>query len=254
MSSAAVALRGVSARRGGHLIWSDADFEVPTGSFTAVIGANGSGKSTLTQIVLGLLPPAAGTVEVFGAPARRGNPAIGLVPQNHTLYNAAEVRCRDLVKLSTQGTRWGFGLRDSGQAAAVESALAAVGATDFAASRLGSTSGGQQQRISIAAALVTKPNLLILDEPLAGLDLAGQVELVELVHHINHDRGVTVLFVTHDLNPVLDHIDSAIYIVDQRPRFAPVAQITDPKLLTRLYGTAVQVTRTPDGCVFTRAQ
>lgn len=253
-TQSAVSLRAVTARRGRRTVWADATFDVPTGSFTAVIGRNGSGKTTLVRIVLGLLRPASGTVQVFGSPARRGNPAIGLVPQTRTLFNATEVRCRDLVALGGLGTRWGFSMRGGPTDQAIESALASVGAAEFADLRLGETSGGQQRRISIAAALITRPRLLILDEPLAGLDLAGQVDLVELVHRINHDKGVTVLFVTHDLNPVLDHIDSAVYIAEGQPRLASADEITDPALLSSLYGTPVQVARTPDGCVFTRAE
>ena len=136
----------------------------------------------------------------------------------------------------------------------MDEALDSVDARDFAHRRFGEVSGGQQQRVSIAQALVTKPDLLLLDEPLAGLDLSGQVDIVELVHRINHDRGVTVLFVTHDLNPLLAHIDSLIYFIDSTPRFGKVDDVVDSGLLTQLYGTPVQVTRTADGCVFTRAE
>ena len=152
------------------------------------------------------------------------------------------------------GTRWGLGLRGKHIAAAVNHALEAVDAAGFAHRRIGEVSGGQQQRIWIAQALVTKPHLLVLDEPLAGLDLQGQVDLVELVHRINHDRGVTVLFVTHDLNPLLAHIDSVLYILDGQPHFGRATDVIDTELLTRLYGTAVQVTRTADGCVYTRTE
>lgn len=249
---AAVELRSVTARRGGRTIWADADIELPTGAFTALIGANGSGKSTLIQIILGLLRPATGSVRVFGTAAKRGNADIGLVPQGHSLFNADEIRGIDLVALNARGARLGVRRTKASERESVDAALAAVGATAYADQRLRRLSGGQRQRISIAAALVGEPALVILDEPLAGLDLAGQVGLVELVHHLNHERGLTVLFATHDLNPVLDHIDSAIYIADGRPRFATVNQITDPGLLTRIYGTAVQVTRAADGCVFAR--
>lgn len=127
-------------------------------------------------------------------------------------------------------------------------------ATAIADRRFGEVSGGQQQRISIAQALINNPKLLVLDEPLAGLDLQGQVDLVELIHHINHERGVTVLFVTHDLNPLLPHIDSVLYLLDGQPRFGAADEVVDAALLTRLYGTPVQVTRTADGCVFTRTE
>lgn len=251
-TTAAVALHGVTARRGGRTIWSNAELELPTGSFTALIGANGSGKSTLIQIILGLLPAAAGTVSVFGAPARRGNADIGLVPQGHSLFNADEIRGTDLVMLNANGSRWGVAPPSRGVRRAAVSALTAVSATAYAGQRIGRLSGGQRQRISIAAALIGNPRLIILDEPLAGLDLAGQVDLVELVHRLNHDLGITVIFATHDLNPVLNHIDSAIYIAAGQPTLVSTEKITDPTLLTRIYGTAVQVVRDSDGCAYTR--
>lgn len=248
----AVVLHAVTARRSGRTIWSDADFTLATGSFTALIGANGAGKSTLIQIILGLLPPASGTVSVFDAPARRGNHDIGLVPQSHSLFNADEIRGIDLVVLNASGTRRGLARPSRAVQQAAQSALAAVGASAFGDQRLTRLSGGQRQRISIAAALVDQPRLIILDEPLAGLDLAGQVDLVELVHRLNHDLGITVIFATHDLNPVLNHIDSAIYIADRKPVLATTDEITDPELLTQIYGTSVQVVRDADGCAYTR--
>lgn len=250
----AVRLRDVAVRRGRRTIWSGANFDVPTGSFTAVIGPNGSGKSTLVNLLLGGIKPASGTVEVLGGPAATGNPRIGLVPQNHSLDHAGSILCRDLVALGLAGTRWGIGLRGRELAHQVDEVLSAVDAHEFAHLRFGEVSGGQQQRISIAQALITQPKMLLLDEPLAGLDLSGQVDIIELVHHINHDRGVTVLFVTHDLNPLLPHIDSLLYLIDAEPRFGTVDDVVDSGLLTRLYGTPVHVTRTADGCVFTRTE
>ena len=251
-TSPAVRLTDTSVRRGRRMIWSGATFDVPTGSFAAVIGPNGAGKSTLINLLLGGLKPASGTVEVLGSPAETGNPRIGLVPQNRSLDHAGSILCRDLVALGLVGTRWGIGLRGPDLAAEVDDVLTAVDAQDYAHLRFGEVSGGQQKRISIAQALITKPDMLLLDEPLAGLDLSGQVDIVELVHHINHDRGVTVLFVTHDLNPLLAHIDSLVYLIDGTPRFGNVDDVVDSGLLTRRYCTPVQVTRTADGCVFTR--
>ncbi len=252
--SPAVSMHNLAVARSGRTVWSGATLEIPSGSFTAVIGPNGSGKSTLTSLILGQLQPSAGELTVFGARPQRGNAAIGLVPQHHSLDNASAVQCRDVVALGLVGTRWGMGLRGKDAVRAVNTALEAVDATMIGHRRFGDVSGGQQQRISIAQALITQPQLLVLDEPLAGLDLLGQVEIVELVHRINHDRGVTVVFVTHDLNPLLAHIDSVLYILDGRPQFGTTIDVVDSDVLTQLYGTPVQVTRTSDGCVFTRTE
>ncbi len=254
LATAAIAMRDVAVARGGRQIWSGATLEIPRGSFTALIGPNGSGKSTLASLVLGQLQPSNGSLSVLGEVPHRGNPAIGLVPQNHALDKASAVQCRDVVALGLAGTRWGMGLRGKQVGLAVDAALEAVDGMTFGKRRFGEVSGGQQQRVSIAQALITSPEMLVLDEPLAGLDLLGQVEIVELVHHINHDRGVTVVFITHDLNPLLAHIDSVLYIHNGTPQFGTTDEVVDSDVLTELYGTPVQVTRTADGCVFTRAE
>lgn len=248
----AVQMRDIAVERGGRTIFSDATMTIPQGSFTAMIGPNGAGKSTTAQLLLGTLRPSRGTLEVLGEPPRMGNPKIGFVPQNHRLEKAGAVACRDVVALGVVGDRWGLGIRNKKIQPAVEQALAAVGATKFADARFDSISGGQQRRISIAQALITKPELVILDEPLAGLDLNGQVEIVELVHKINHEFNMTVLFITHDLNPLLAHIDSVYYLYQGKAYFGSRDEVVTAELLTKMYGTAVQVTRTDDGCIYTR--
>lgn len=248
----AVRMRDVAVRRGGSTVWAGATMEIPQGSFTAVIGPNGSGKSTTAQLLLGMLPTSAGELEVLGEPPRKGNPQIGFVPQNHSLAQGATISCRDVVGLGVLGNRWGSGIRTKGVRAQVDAALAAVGATSYADARFDNVSGGQQQRVSIAQALINNPKLLVLDEPLSGLDLHGQVEIVELVHKINHDLDVTILFITHDLNPLLAHIDSVYYIYEGAAYFGTRDEVVDAELLTKMYGTPVQVTRTDDGCIYTR--
>ena len=248
----AIRMQDVAVSRGGRTIWSGATMEVPPGSFTAVIGPNGAGKSTTAALLLGTLPASHGTLEVLGEKPRRGNRKIGFVPQNHTLAQAGAISCRDVVALGVVGDKWGVGLRGKGVTEKVEKALAAVDATEFADARFDNISGGQQQRISIAQALITEPEMVVLDEPLAGLDLHGQVEIVELVHKINHTLGVTILFITHDLNPLLAHIASIYYIYDGVAHFGARDDVVTAEMLTKMYGTPVQVTRTDDGCIYTR--
>ncbi|MFZ1362467.1 MAG: ABC transporter ATP-binding protein [Candidatus Nanopelagicales bacterium] len=248
----AIRMRDVAVSRGGRTIWSGATMDVPQGSFTAVIGPNGAGKSTTAALLLGTLAPSNGTLEVLGEKPHKGNPKIGFVPQNHTLAQAGTISCRDVVGLGVVGTRWGVGIRSKNVRKQVAEALEAVDATKFADARFGNISGGQQQRVSIAQALITNPEMLVLDEPLSGLDLHGQVEIVELVHKINHDLGVTVLFVTHDLNPLLAHIDSIYYIYDGVAHYGSRDDVVTAEMLTKMYGTPVQVTRTDDGCIYTR--
>lgn len=247
----AVRLTDAAVRRGGRLLWDQGDFEIPAGSVVAVIGPNGSGKTTLLKVLLGLLP-ADGEVTVLGRRPQRGDRRIGYVPQSYTAATGTSVRARDLVQLGVSGARWGLGRSARRDAARVDGALAAVGARSIADRRVSELSGGQQQRVAIAQALVDDPALLLLDEPLANLDVRNQREIVDVLRDINRDRGVTILVVVHDLNPLLSVLTGAVYLLDGHAHFAAVDDVVDETLLSHLYGTAVRVVRTPQGDLFTR--
>jgi zinc/manganese transport system ATP-binding protein len=248
----ALRFRDVSVARGRRTVWSQADFEVPAGGVVAVIGSNGAGKTTLLQVVLGLLAPATGRVEVFGSPPGALNAQIGYVPQNYGSHAGEAVRARDAVMLGLNGHRWGLGLASREDRARVDRVLAAVDATEFADRRLSQLSGGQRQRVALAEALVGRPKLLILDEPLAALDIRSQQELVGLLKTVNTEFGVTVLVVAHDLNPLLPILTGAIYLLDGHPHYDSLDGVVDEKLLTHLYGTAVEVVHTPQGDLYVR--
>ncbi|MEO3758380.1 ABC transporter ATP-binding protein [Mycobacterium sp. B14F4] len=242
----------VSAARGGRLIWSEATFEVPAGGIVAVIGSNGAGKTTLLQIVLGLIAPASGHLEVFGQPPGGMNKAIGYVPQNYGAISGEAIRARDAVMLGLTGHRWGFGRARREDKRRVDEVLAAVDATAVAGKRLSELSGGQRQRVALAEALVAKPRMLILDEPLASLDLRSQREIVAVLERINTEFGVTILVVAHDLNPLLGVLTSAIYLLDGHAHFDTLDGVVDETLLSHLYGTRVDVVRTPQGELYVR--
>lgn len=248
----ALTFRDVSVVRGGHTIWSDASFDVPAGGVVAVIGSNGTGKTTLLQMVLGLIAPATGRIEVFGNPPGSLNAQIGYVPQHYTALGGEAIRARDAVTLGLTGHRWGFGRTSNDERLRVDEALEAVAATGIADKRLSQLSGGQRQRVALAEALVGRPKLVILDEPLASLDLRSQHELVALVKHINAEFGVTVLLVAHDLNPLLTILTGAIYLLDGHPHYDTVDGVVDATLLTHLYGTQVEVVHTPQGDLYVR--
>ena len=249
---AAVALRGVSLELGGRSIWSEGTFSLPAGGVYAIIGPNGSGKTTMLRAMLGLLPLASGEIEVLGATPSRGDSRIGYVPQHYADAIGHAVRCRDLVRLSVSGMRWGLRPRAE-ELAAVDAALAAVGATEFADRRMSQLSGGQQQRAAIAQALVGDPELLLLDEPLANLDLRNQQEIVELLDQVREQREVTIIVVTHDLNPLLPILSGAVYLLDGHAHYGAIGDVVESELLTHLYGTGVQVVRTAQGDLFTRS-
>lgn len=248
----ALTFRDVSIVRGGRTIWSDASFDVPAGGIVAVIGSNGTGKTTLLQMVLGLIPPSTGRIEVFGRSPGAFNEQIGYVPQHYTALGGEAIRARDAVTLGLTGHRWGFGRTTRDERLRVDEALEAVAATDIAEKRLSQLSGGQRQRVALAEALVGRPKLVILDEPLASLDLRSQHELVALVKHINAEFGVTVLLVAHDLNPLLPILTGAIYLLDGHPHYDTVDGVVDATLLTHLYGTQVEVVHTPQGDLYVR--
>jgi zinc/manganese transport system ATP-binding protein len=252
VTRAALAFNEASAVREGRLIWSDANFTVPAGGIVAVIGPNGSGKTTLLHMVLGLIPAASGQLEVFGRRPGQGNDSIGYVPQHYADGAGEAIRGVDAVLLGLTGNRWAFGRSTAAQRDHVRNALAAVEASDIADRRLSTLSGGQQQRIAIAAALVAQPQLLILDEPLASLDLRSQHDIVALLARLHAELAVTILMVAHDLNPLLPIIDSAIYLLDGRARYAPIGDVVDGALLSRLYGIPIQVAQTPEGEPFMR--
>lgn len=242
----------VSAARGGRLLWSGATFQVPPGGVVAVIGANGAGKSTLLQVILGLIPVASGQVRVFGRCPGTDNRSIGYLPQNYALRADHAIRAADAVMLGLTGYRWAFGRSTATQRRRVEEALESMRATEFAGERLSRLSGGQRQRVAIAEALVARPELLMLDEPLASLDLRSQREIVELLRRLHQDRGVTTLVVAHDLNPVLNLLDSAIYLLDGQARHAAIDQVLDDALLSEIYGTGIEVAQCPHGEIYIR--
>ena len=221
-----------------------------------MLGPNGAGKSTLLKAILGLLPLSAGHLDVLGAPARRGNARIGYLPQRRSFDVDLRVRGRDIVRLGLDGTRWGVplprprGLGGDGHAASmrrVDEAIELVGATAFAHRPVGELSGGEQQRLLIAQALVSRPAILLLDEPLDSLDLNNQQQISALVGRISREQRVTVLLVAHDVNPILADLDRVIYVASGRSVIGTPDEVINTETLSRLYGVTVEVLRTRDG-------
>jgi zinc/manganese transport system ATP-binding protein len=242
----------VSVCRGDRVIWSDSTLRVDAGRFVALIGPNGSGKTTLLQVILGLVPSSTGTVQVYGERPGAHNDQIGYVPQNYDTSANEAIRAWDAVLLGLTGRRWGFARIGADERRRIDEALRWVEATDFADRRLSELSGGQRQRIALASALVAHPKMLILDEPLASLDLRNQHEIVLLLARLKQDLGVTIIVVAHDLNPLLAVLDSVIYLLDGHAHHAVIDQVVDSELLTHMYGTPIKVAHTLQGDLYMR--
>jgi zinc/manganese transport system ATP-binding protein len=239
-----VRARDLAASYGNRLVWSHASFDIQRGEFVAVLGPNGAGKSTMLKLLIGLLRPQQGTLEVLGAPPGRGNPAIGYVPQARTLDPEISLRGVDLVRLGVDGHRWGFAppFRSSrARRALVQNAVEAVGAAAFANRKLGQISGGERQRLLLAQALVGDPTLLLLDEPLANLDIRNQAAMAELIGHLARSRHLSVVIVAHDLNPLRGVIDRVCYVAGGGVAIGKPDEIVTSAVLSRLYGAPVEV-------------
>lgn len=251
----AVRLTGAEVRRGPRTLWTGLDLTVHEGEFIAVLGPNGSGKTTLLTVLLGLLPLAAGEVEVEGRRPRRGSAEVGYIPQQAPLDPLTPLRGRDLVGLGLDGHRFGPpGRRRTRRRERVLDALGQVEALGYADAPVGQLSGGEQQRLRVAQSLVGDPRLLLADEPLLSLDLAHQRAVVEVVDRRRRERGTAVVFVTHEINPVLPVVDRVLYLVDGRFRIGTPEEVMTSANLSELYRTDVEVVRVRDRLVVVGAE
>lgn len=240
----AIHLEDAALGFGARTLWSGLDLTVRPGEFLAVLGPNGSGKTSLLKVLLGLQPLSAGRATVAGKPVRSGNDRVGYIPQQKTLDAGTTLRGRDLVEFGLDGHHWGLGLRGrKARRAAVDAALAAVGATRFANSPVGVLSGGEQQRLRVAQSLVGDPAVLLCDEPLLSLDLANQQMVAQLIDNRRHSAETAVLFVTHEINPILPMVDRVLYIVNGRFIVGTPDEVLTSEVLSDLYQTQVDVLR-----------
>jgi zinc/manganese transport system ATP-binding protein len=238
---------------GGRTIWSNVTLAVQPGEFLAILGPNGAGKSTLLKAILGVLPLSSGHIRVLGQPTRSGNPAIGYVPQRRSFDAEVRVRGRDLVRLGLDGSQWGLPLpllrpqHAKEQAARVQEVIDLVGATAYADRPIGELSGGEQQRLLIAQALVTHPRILALDEPLDSLDLRNQQGVAGVIRTIAQETGAAVLLVAHDVNPILAALDRVVYVARGQVAVGTPTAVMTTETLSRLYGTTIEVLHASDG-------
>jgi len=250
-SSPAIVADRLAAAYRDRLIWRDATFTVNTGEFVAVLGPNGSGKSTLLRLLLGLLPPAAGDLQVLGKRPHRGNSDIGYVPQRRNIDRDLLVRGRDFVHLGIDGDRWGVAMGNPARNhQRVDQVIRSVQAEAYADRPIGRLSGGEQQRLLLAQALAGKPQMLLLDEPLASLDLRNQIVIAELVAELARANALTVLLIAHDINPLLPIVDRVLYVAHGGVAIGKPAEVITTEQLSRLYDAPIEVLHDSHGHMF----
>jgi zinc/manganese transport system ATP-binding protein len=241
MTAPVLELTDATLAFGDRAVWSGVDLAVQAGEFVTVLGPNGSGKTSLLRAVLGQIPLTGGRIAVLGRPPHRGSRSVGYVPQQRIVDPATPVRARDLVRLGVDGHRWGPGHHD--RRVRVGELLEAVGATEYADVPVGMLSGGEQQRVRIAQALASDPAVLLCDEPLLSLDIRRQHEVTALIDATRRVTGAAVLFVTHEVNPVLPYTDRVLYLAPAGHAAGAPDEVLTSGRLTALYGTPIDVIR-----------
>jgi zinc/manganese transport system ATP-binding protein len=233
----------VDVQLGGREILRDVSFSIQPGEFTGLIGPNGAGKTTLLRVILGLQQVTSGSVLLDGSPRPARDASIGYVPQKLAIDPDMPLRVRDVVSLGVDGNRFGISLPSRARRARVAEMLAAVGAERYADARIGELSGGEQQRVMIAHALISRPRLLLLDEPLANLDISSEQGIVSVLARLARAEGVAVLLSAHDMNPLMPVMDRIVYVAGGRVAVGSADEVVQPEVLSRLYGRHVDVIR-----------
>ena len=223
------------------------DLRVDEGEVVGLLGPNGSGKTSLLKVLLGQNSLSSGTATIDGEPVKSGGSSVGYIPQQKAIDESVPLRGRDFVGLGWDGHRWGIGLRERGnRRKAVDAAIESVSASGYAGAPLGTMSGGEQQRLRVAQALVGNPSVLLCDEPLLSLDLANQQVVAQLIDQRRRAHDTSVVFVTHEINPILPVVDRIVYIVDGKFRIGTTDEVMTSEVLSELYDTEVEVLRIRD--------
>jgi len=246
VSTAPIQLRDAVLDVGGRRLWDGLDLDIAAGEFVAVLGPNGAGKTSLLKVLLGLLPLTSGEVLVAGEPPRRGSDVVGYVPQQKGFDADLGARGRDLVAFGADGHRYGLPWSSKDVRRRVDAAIAAVGASAYADAPIGKLSGGEQQRLRIAQALISDPPVLLCDEPLLSLDLNHQRAVVELIDRRRRVTDTAVVMVTHEINPVLPLVDRVVYLVNGRWAVGTPDEVMTTERLSELYDTDIDVLRVRD--------
>lgn len=220
-----------------RVVWQGVNFEVSQGEFIAIIGSNGSGKSMLLKSILGQQKLSSGEIE-FSAEHE-----FGYIPQHRTSESNLPLKVKDFVRFGLDGERFGLAWPTSVSKQRVLEALENVDALHLANSQVGKLSGGEFQRVRVAQAIISKPKLILADEPLSALDLNHQMTISELINRQREQQNAAVLFVTHDLNPIINFVDRVLYIARGKHSIGTVDEVMRSEVLSDLYGTEIDVVR-----------
>jgi len=234
----------VSVVLGGRTILANVTFRIEDGELIVILGPNGAGKSTLLKLLLGLIRPSAGRLTVLDQQPGRENARIGYVPQFRAIEGETTLRARDVVRFGLDGHKWGPGWPSRARERLLDSVLDEVDGRELANAAMGELSGGERQRLLIAQALLSDPRLLLLDEPLASLDIGREQEIIALIQRVCRSREVAVLFVTHDVNPLLSDLDRVLYLAEGKAALGTAEEVITTETLSALYGAPVDVVKT----------
>jgi zinc/manganese transport system ATP-binding protein len=240
--AAILSVQGASLQFAERALWSEVNLEVQPGEFIAVIGANGSGKSMLLKSILGQQELTSGKIEFLGQQLSHGTPHIGYIPQHRAVDSGLPLRVVDLVRLGLDGHQFGLPMPSRAKREAALAALEQVDALQLATKPIGLLSGGEMQRVRVAQALISKPELILADEPLSALDLNHQQIVSELIAN-QRERGSAVMFVTHDVNPIIDYVDRVLYLASGKYSIGTPDEVLRSEVLSELYGAEIDVVR-----------
>jgi zinc transport system ATP-binding protein len=239
MSEKILSIRDLWVFRAEHAVLEGINLELEAGDFLGLIGPNGGGKSTLLKAMLGLIRPDRGSISLFGLPPAAARSRVGYMPQKTVFDRSFPVSVHDVVLMGRYSRRGLMHRYDSADREAALRALEAVGMQDRAGREIGALSGGEQQRVFVARSLVSDPDLLLLDEPTAGVDSAQQTEFYNLLCHLNRDLSIAIVLVSHDITAISKHVKK-IACLNQRLYYHDSKELSNEDI-EKAYGCPVEM-------------
>ena len=235
-------VEGATLAFGDLTLWRDLNLEVAPGEFIAVLGTNGSGKTSLLKAILGQAKLQSGRILLGGSEIGHGSRKIGYIPQ-HRSAGAAPMLAKDLLRLGLSGHRYGLSLHWRENRKRVNHILDCIEGHELANKPIADLSGGQLQRFRVGQAVIDEPDLILADEPLSALDLAQQRNVADLLDQERKEHSAAVIFVTHDVNPILSMVDRVLYFANGHYKIGTPDEVLRSEVLSELYGTPIDVVR-----------